>query len=80
MFVEGRRETPAMTTLELSFILQTRGIEKGSFILQNKNAFISILPENVAIPMNTLTESTSKHFAGFIIVTKPNLSTIVAFS
>jgi len=31
----------------------------------------------IAIPIYTLTESTSKHFAGLIIVTKPNLSTLV---
>jgi len=31
MSVEGRGKTPAMTTLELFFILQTCGIEKGGF-------------------------------------------------
>jgi len=35
------------------------------------------MPENVAISIYTLTESTSKHSAGLSIVTKPNLSTLV---
>jgi len=59
----GKRGTPAMTALELFFTLQTCGIEKWIFILQKKTAVIFIMPKNVAIPMNTLTESTSEHFA-----------------
>jgi len=66
-----------MTAIEPFFIIQICGIKKGISNIKKKNALISRMPGNVAIPINTLTESTSKHFAGLIIVTKPNLSTIV---
>jgi len=77
MFAEWRGVTPVMTTIEPFFIIQICGIKKGISNIKKEKFIISRMLGNVEIPINTLTESTSKHFAGLIIVTKPNLSTIV---
>jgi len=69
-----------MTTLELFYVLQTCGIEKGIFNFTKEKCFHFYNARKRCDSHEHMAESTSEPFAGLIVVTKPNLSTLVLFS